>query len=69
MHRVLQHRTSRMFLAKDGTLTPYIWTAAEFPNLKAAIRLCNRFALPPSDFSFRVFELESEATRQALSSM
>jgi hypothetical protein len=58
MHRVMQHRISRMFLAKDGTLTPYVWLAREFADLTAAVRECHRFKLAPSDFSFRVFEQE-----------
>lgn len=66
MHRLMQHRISRMFLAKDGTLTPYIWLAREFSNLSAAVRECHKFNLAPSDFSFRVFEHEPGEELQAL---
>jgi hypothetical protein len=66
MHRVMQHRISRMFLAKDGTLTPYVWLAHEFADLSTAVRECHRFNLAPSDFSFRVFEQEPGEELQAL---
>jgi len=58
MHRVMQHRISRMFLARNGTLTPYIWEAREFDDLNAAVRECHKHLLAPSDFSFRIFEQE-----------
>jgi hypothetical protein len=66
MHRVMQHRISRIFLAKDGTLTPYVWLAGEFANLGCAVRVCHRFNLAPSDFSFRVFDHEPGEELQAL---
>ena len=56
-----------MFLAQEGTLTPYIWLAAEFDDLAAAVRLCEKFRLAPSDFSFRVFEHEPGEELQVLS--
>ena len=65
MHRVMQHRISRMFLAKDGTLTPYVWLAGEFADLAAAVRLCHKFKLAPSDFSFQIFEYEPGEELQA----
>ena len=66
MHRVMQHRISRMFLAGNGTLTPYIWQACEFPDLDSAVKECHRFMLAPSDFSFRIFEEEPGEELQAL---
>jgi hypothetical protein len=66
MHRVMQHRISRMFLAKDGTLTPYIWLAKQFADLTVAVRECHKFNLAPSDFSFCVFEEEPGEELQAL---
>ena len=54
-----------MFLAKDGTLTPYIWLAHEFEDLTAAVQECHRLNLAPSDFSFRVFEHEPGEELQA----
>lgn len=69
MHRVMQHRISRMFLAGNGTLTPYIWQAREFTDLAAAVRECQRFSLAPSDFSFRVFEHEPGEELQVLSAV
>lgn len=65
MHRLMQHRFSRMFLAKNGTLTPYIWLAREFPDLAAAVRECHKFKLAPSDFSFRVLDSEPGEELQA----
>lgn len=58
MHRIMQHRISRMFLAADGTLTPYIWQAGQFRDLTQAVGACHRFKLAPSDFAFRTFEHE-----------
>lgn len=55
-----------MFLAKDGTLTPYIWLAREFSTLETAVRECKKFNLTPSDFSFRVFDHEPGEELQAL---
>lgn len=66
MHRVMQHRISRMFLGRDGLLTPYLWEAREFNDLNMAVRECHKHRLAPSDFSFRVFEHEPGEELQAL---
>lgn len=55
-----------MFLSMDGTLTPYVWLAAEFVDLAAAVRLCKKHCLAPSDFSFQIFEAEPGEELQAL---
>ena len=67
MHRVMQHRISRMFLAANGALTPYIWEASEFNNLAQAVQECHRHNLAPSDFTFRSFEHEPGEELQILS--
>jgi len=66
MHRIMQHQISRMFLARNGTLTPYVWLACEFDDLAGAVEECQRFHLAPSDFSFRVFEHEPGEELQVL---
>jgi hypothetical protein len=66
MHRVMQHRISRMFLAADGTLTPYVWQAGEFRDLGQAVGACQRYNLAPSDFTFRTFEHEPGEELQVL---
>ena len=66
MHRVMQHRASGMFLARNGLLTPYIWEAFEFASLSSAIRECNRHHFARSEFSFRVFEQEPGEDLQML---
>ena len=58
MHRLMQHRISGMYLAKSGTLTPYLWAAQEFPDLSAAVRACQKLLLAPSDFVDRIFDVE-----------
>ena len=55
-----------MFLAKDGTLTPYVWLAKQFGDLAAAVGECHKFNLAPSDFSFCVFEEDPGEELQAL---
>ena len=47
-----------MYLAKSGTLTPYLWAAQEFPDLSAAVRACQKLLLAPSDFVYRIFDVE-----------
>jgi hypothetical protein len=66
MHRVMQHRISRMFLAANGVLTPYVWEASEFNDLADAVQECHRFQLAPSDFTFRAFEHEPGEELQVL---
>lgn len=66
MHRVMQHRISRMFLAANGALSPYVWEAAEFRDLSQAVRECHKHNLAPSDFAFRVFEHEPGEELQTL---
>jgi len=66
MHRVMQHRISRMFLSGSGTLTPYIWLASEFSDLADAVAECRQYGLAPSDFAFRIFEQEPGEELQAL---
>jgi hypothetical protein len=66
MHQLMQHRISGMYLAKDGTLTPYIWAAEQFEDLAAAVKICKAFKLAPSDFVFRIFEPEPGEELQRL---
>jgi hypothetical protein len=66
MHRVMQHRISRMFLAANGVLTPYVWEASEFHDLAAAVDECHRYNLAPSDFCYRAFEHEPGEELQVL---
>jgi hypothetical protein len=58
MHRLMQHRISGMYLAKSGTLTPYLWAAQEFVDLAAAVLACQKARLTPSDFVYRIFDAE-----------
>lgn len=66
MHRVMQHRISRMFLSEHGTLSPYVWEASQFRDLAEAVSACRRHNLAPSDFAFRIFEQEPGEELQAL---
>jgi hypothetical protein len=47
-----------MYLAKNGTLTPYIWAAQEFLDLRAAVSACEKARLAASDFVYRMFDAE-----------
>jgi len=58
MHQLMQHRLSGMYLAQNGTLTPYIWAAEQFDDLASAVKACNQYHIAPSDFVFRIFEPE-----------
>jgi hypothetical protein len=66
MHRVMQHRISRMFLTGHGTLSPYIWEASQFRDLGEAVGECHRHKLAPSDFAFRIFDHEPGEELQVL---
>lgn len=55
-----------MFLAANGTLSPYVWEASEFRDLDHAVRECHKHQLAPSDFAFRVFEYEPGEELQSL---
>jgi hypothetical protein len=66
MHRIMQHRISGMYLAKTGTLTPYLWGAEQFEDLAAAVAVCQKHHMTPSDFVFRIFEPEPGEELQQL---
>jgi hypothetical protein len=59
MKRVLQHSTTGLFLSIDGGFTRQ-WNQAHIcPNLAAAMIVCARLRLNPTDFVYRIIEPET----------
>lgn len=59
MKRVLQHNKTGLFLSIEGGFTP-LWDKAHIcPNLAAAMLVCARLRLNPSDFVYRIIEPEN----------
>ncbi len=58
MKRLLQHSKTGLFLSVDGGLTRH-WSKAHIcPNLAAAMIVCARQHLNPTDFVYRIVEPE-----------
>jgi hypothetical protein len=59
MKRVLQHSKTGLFLSIEGGFTAHWHKAHICPNLAAAMLVCARFRLNPSDFVYRILEPEN----------
>jgi|SoiMethySBSTD1v2_1073268.scaffolds.fasta_scaffold4899061_1 hypothetical protein len=60
MKRVLQHSKTGLFLSIDGGFTRH-WNHAHIcPNLAAAMIVCARLRLDPTDFVYRIIEPENK---------
>jgi hypothetical protein len=59
MKRVLQHSQTGLFLSVNGAFTRKWDEAHVCPNLAAAMLVCARLRLNPSDFVYRIIEPDS----------
>jgi hypothetical protein len=61
MKRVLQHSQTGLFLSVNGAFTRN-WDQAHIcPNLAAAMLVCARLRLNPTDFVYRIIEADTRA--------
>jgi hypothetical protein len=58
MKRVLQHSKTGLFLSTDGHFSRHSAEAIVCPNLAAAMLVCSKLRLNPSDFVYRIVEPE-----------
>ena len=58
MKRVLQHNKTGLFVSLDGGFTRQWDHAHVCPNLAAAMLVCARLRLNPTDFVYRIIEPE-----------
>jgi hypothetical protein len=58
MKRVLQHSQTGLFLSINGGFTRHWNEAHVCPNLAAAMIVCARLRLNPTDFVYRILEPE-----------
>ena len=56
MKRILQHSKTGFYLKDNGAFTPRLSAAHVCPNLAAAMVLCARLRLNPTDFVYRIVE-------------
>ena len=65
MKRVLQHSKTGLLLRTGGGFTRDWAEAQVCPNLAAAILVCARLRLNPTDFVYRIVETERTALLEA----
>jgi len=58
MKRVLQHNKTGLYLSSDGCLTGNLAAAHVCPNLAAAMLVCAKWRINPTDFVYRIIEPE-----------
>ena len=62
MKRVLQHSKTGLYLNPEGKFTRFSSEAQVSPNLAAAMIVCARFRLNPTDFIYRIVETPAVLT-------